>query len=421
MVKFFQVWGRSISLKRFFILCVVLIVFVSLLSVVFMLRQPSYPKSSDPVYLGVSFCGNTTAEANVLIDKVKDYTNLFVVQSGPVSRNMTACTEICDYAISQGLDVIVYFGWFDPDYPWRYTWIQEAVQRYGDKFLGVYYYDEPGGLQLDYDWENHFITWSNNIKASGDINTPVYQHFLESFAGYLNGTIRDYDVEANIYISHLQNDPDLSLLRDSSIQTFVSDYALYWWDYLGGYDVVFAQLGWNTFGENSVTQEIDLIKGAAHLQGKDWGVISTWTYSDAPYLASGEEIYDQLLLAYKAGAKYLIIFDYPSIEGNSYGVLTDDHFEALQKLWEDINNPAMKRVSRVEAVLVLPRNYGWGMRHAEDRIWLWSTDEYSPQIWSISQKLINQYGINLDIVYDDSQFPVTGKYDKIYYWNQTLT
>ena len=250
-----------------------------------------------------------------------------------------------------------------------------------------------------------------------DNTDPFYQERLEAYNGYLNGTLRDYDLEAKIYINYIQNDPDLSLLRNSSIQTFVSDYALYWWDYLGGYDVVFAQLGWN----NSATQEINLIKGAAHLQNKEWGVIATWTYNNTPYLDTGNEIYNQLFLSYRAGAKYLIIFDYPSIEENPYGVLMDDHFEALQKLWEDIHDPTIKCVTKVQAVLVLPQNYGWGMRHVTDRIWLWSADEYSPQIWSISQKLINQYGINIDIVYDDPQFPITGKYDKIYYWNQTLT
>jgi hypothetical protein len=423
MVESFQVWGHSISMKKFSILLftILIIGLVILLSTLLLLQQSSINETSDIVYLGVSFCGNTTDEAKLLIDKVKDYTNLFVVQSGPVSHNMTATTEICDYAVSQGLDVIVYFGWFDPDHSWRYPWVQDAAQRYGDKFLGVYYYDEPGGLQLDYDWENHFINWSNHIKASDDSDDPFYQNFLKSFEGYLNGTIRDYDIEAQIYVGHLQNDPGFSLLKNSSIQTFVSDYALYWWDYIGGYDVVFTQLGWNTPGNNSIVQEIALTKGAAHLQGKNWGVIVTWTYPNAPYLASGEEIYDQLLLSYTAGAKYLIIFDYPSIEGNSYGVLTDEHFEALQKLWLDIHNPAIKRISNVEAVLVLPQNYGWGMRHASDRIWIWDADEYSPQIWDSSQKLLEQYNINLDIVYDDPHFPINERYNKIYYWNQTLT
>jgi hypothetical protein len=77
-----------------------------------------------------------------------------------------------------------------------------------------------------------------------------------------------------------------------------SDYALYWWDYQGGYDTVFAQLGWN----NTVAQEIGLVRGAADLQGKDWGTIITWKYMQAPYLPDGDEMFDQMKTSYKAGA-----------------------------------------------------------------------------------------------------------------------
>ncbi len=422
MIKHIHIWGHCLSIKRVSILFVVLIVLVSLVTVAFLSPQPISSTSSDSVYVGVSFCGNTTQEAELLIDKVKTYTNLFVLQSGPISSNMSATTEICDYAVSQGLNIIVYFGWFNPDYPWQYPWVQNAPQRYGDKFLGVYYYDEPGGIQLDYDWENHFLNMSQRLQDTPGANNTRYFQFLEdSICGYLNGSIRDYGVEAQTYVNYMQNDHDLSLLKNSTTRTFVSDYALYWWDYLGGYDVVLTQLGNNA----SITQEIDLTKGAAHMQGKDWGAIITWKYDEAPYLDSGEEIYNQMTLAYQAGAKYIIIFDYPSIEGNPYGVLTSDHFEAMQNFWQDITHPTatqtLQQSDQTKAVLVLPQNYGWGMRNAADRIWLWGPDEHCTQIWDISRKLLDQYGINLDIVYEDSQFPVEGQYDLIYYWNQTLT
>jgi hypothetical protein len=46
-------------------------------------------------YFGVSFGGNTTAEAKLLIDKVKDYSNYFLINSYDLSNNETALNEIC--------------------------------------------------------------------------------------------------------------------------------------------------------------------------------------------------------------------------------------------------------------------------------------------------------------------------------------
>jgi hypothetical protein len=37
----------------------------------------------------------------------------------------------------------------------------------------------------------------------------------------------------------------LEWIDNQSITLFTSDYALYWWDYLSGYDLVLAELGWN--------------------------------------------------------------------------------------------------------------------------------------------------------------------------------
>lgn len=408
-------------MKHLSVLSITIALLIALSSIAFLSPQPiSSSPVSSPVYVGVSFCGNTTEQAKLLIDKTKTYTNLLVLQSGPISLDELTTTEICDYAVSQGLNVIVYFGWFNPEYPWQYPWVKNAQARYGDKFLGVYYYDEPGGIQLDYDWTGHFTNVSRrleNMTITRNI-TQYYGSFIDSIRGYLNGSIVDYDTEAETYIDFMQHDVDLTNLRNASLRTFTSDYALYWWDYIGGYDVVLAQLGNNA----SITQEIDLVKGAAHLQNKQWGAIVTWKYDEAPYLDNGEEIYSQMCMAYQAGAKYIIIFDYPQIGDNPYGVLTDDHFEALETFWQNVMiDDVLDVSSEAEAVLVLPKNYGWGMRHVQDRIWLWEADDDSEQIWNISRKLLEQYGTSIDIVYDDPNYPVAGKYSKIYYWNQTLT
>jgi hypothetical protein len=82
-----------------------------------------------------------------------------------------------------------------------------------------------------------------------------------------------------------------------------------------------------------------------------------------------------------------------------------------------VQNPEIKQGSILgEAVLVLPHNYGWGMRSPNDTIWgLWDADEKSEQIWNLRCDLIQEYGLNLDIVYDDPSFPVEGKYVQIFY------
>ena len=117
-------------------------------------------------HVGVSFCGNTTADAKLLVDRVKTYTNLFVVQSGPVSVNETAMNEIVDYAVSAGLDVIVYFGYFNPKYTWQVPWLDYAKQTWGNRFLGIYLNDEPGGQTIDINWTGYF----NQIRLRNLLN-----------------------------------------------------------------------------------------------------------------------------------------------------------------------------------------------------------------------------------------------------------
>jgi hypothetical protein len=84
-----------------------------------------------------------------------------------------------------------------------------------------------------------------------------------------------------------------------------------------------------------------------------------------------------------------------------------------------VQNPKVVHGSiEAEAALVLSKNHGWGMRHKEDKIWgWWGLDENSDQIWKLSRQLLAQYGLSLDIIYDDPAFPFEGKYQHIYYWN----
>ena len=112
------------------------------------LPSSTHAAAKKPFYVGVTFCGDSIADAKQLIDKVKDYTNLFVLQSGPLMQNITATEQIGDYAINAGLNLILYYG-KSGDPSTCVSLLNLAKARWGNHFLGLYYQDEPGGNMLD--------------------------------------------------------------------------------------------------------------------------------------------------------------------------------------------------------------------------------------------------------------------------------
>jgi len=460
------------------------------------LLNPTYDPES--FYVGVTYCGESAEEAKLLIDRVKNYTNLFVLQSGMLQEFPDEINEICDYAVSSGMYFIVYFGtdrwWF------LRNWLETCEGRWGDRFLGIYYGDELGGKMIDHEarlWDSatssSFLKYHDSrIQGRIDENTTItYWHNgrIELFISETYYTKIDYYPNGTI-IAQIRDDSNLSTIVENSDDTYtyeesngiiiysnsdgfnaytivenynvtytydelwdarpfqtydetaegfieyqhqilvkgpkeepvitalIADYALYWFDYKAGYDVVLANFGWN----HTLTQDIVLVRGAAEMQNKEWGAIITWKYNHPPYLDSGEAIHDQMRTAYEAGAEYVVIFNYAEDMEGPYGTLQEEHFMALERFWNEVvQSPEVEQGSvEAEAVLVLPENYGWGMRNLDDKIWgLWGPDEKSQQIWDLSRNLLEQYGLGLDIIYDDPEFPVEGKYVQTIYWNQT--
>ncbi|XHH10097.1 MAG: hypothetical protein ACFCUE_05550 [Candidatus Bathyarchaeia archaeon] len=475
---------------------------------------PVVVAEKKPFYFGVTYCGNSTDEAKQLIDTVKNYTNLFVIQSGPLMSRLSAVEEICDYAVDSGLNIIVYYGYNGAANNACANFTKIAESRWGSHFMGLYYNDEPGGKMLDnsvslvdpngtsvnagrdgslYVYANYSENPRINrtFYGSGDMEIHVdYQypdgssemnttsyftngtiHFSASLMlpnytvirepelwFYLDGTVEDengtlvtdhggisqftpyqqvwdsrplqtQDEVANLYVNAKRQILSSTIRNQTNIKLMTSDYALYWYDYLAGYDTVFAELGWN----NNPTQEIGLVRGAANMQGKEWGTVITWASNNPPYLQTAEQMYNQMVQSYESGAEYVIVFNYTpegntlGLTGNStrvedgVGLLQAEHFEAMEKFWNDIVlNPQKTNNVSAEAAFVLPNSYGSGMRYATDKIWgLWNTTSTSHQIWTQLQSILEQYGQKLDIVYDDPAFPVNGKYDQTVYWNQT--
>ncbi|MFA5364921.1 MAG: hypothetical protein WC325_07060 [Candidatus Bathyarchaeia archaeon] len=479
-----------------------LIMLLAVLSIVAVGVQNGWLKTpqKEPFYVGVTYCGNSTQEAITLIDKVKDYSNLFVLQSGVIQGNPEQITEICDYAVSSDMYFMVYFGLAHSIF--MQQWLNNTTGRWGDHFLGVYYCDENGGKMLDYD--RPFFdeaTLSSLVKQmdgsvtgfrvdnyttatywpDGRIKLTISEPPTSPFEPrnetvveyYTNGTIiatnilEEYNPRATIYDSNQSAGlifeqvppPKITILENynttytydelwnmrpfqtydetaerftnryynsliqftnagKNITAITSDYVLYWFDYKSGYNVILAQLGWN----HTLAQDIALVRGAATLQNKPWGAIITWKYNNPPYLDSGEAIYNQMRMAYEAGATYVVIFNYAEDMTGPYGTLQEEHFSALERFWNQVvQSPFTEKGStKAEAVLVLPKNYGWGMRTPEDRIWgIWSADDKSQQIWQISRSLLEKYDLHLDVVYEDPEFTVNDYYSKVYYWNQT--
>ena len=361
-------------------------------------------------FVGVEFAySNDVGDLKALVDKVKDYTNLFVLGAVEMTFNKTALDEACDYIYDAGLYFIVLFT--DTDMyrrgpnstaieptTWIYQpmiWIYEARQKYGDKFWGVYRYDEPGGHQLD---QGPSALLNKTFAEDYGTNANASTHYVDNLS---------YLVKYYKYISQ---------------ELFTADYGLYWFDYKSGYDAVFADFGFNL----SRPLHIGLCRGAATSQNRSWGAIITWTYDEDPYLENSTELYSDLKLAYDSGAKYTIVFSYPKI--GPYGTLSDEHgghFEALQKFWNYVHsNPNKRGVNRAEAAYVLPADYGFGFRRADDSIWgLWDADELSQKIWSDANILVDGYGACLDIVYGEPEVmgAVESRYEKLFFWNQTVT
>jgi len=438
-------------------------------------------------YVGVTYCGSSVQEAKELVDTVRDCTNLFVLQSGVLQYDFVAMEEIGEYVVASNLSYAVYGG--TRNEAGLNRWLNEAKERWGKQFIGVYYNDEVGGYMLDktvfletayqieglpvpmprvtktkegtimiYNYENSQNTkppllstvtyWPDgkvvveNVKESVTIsyysngtitileskknqfytaenitkytNTiPLYEQILEE------NPIQNYDDAAMAYVNmnrNLLEDIDKAQLKKEQVLVFTADYGLYWWNYKSGYDLVLAELAWN----NTVAQEIGLVRGAANLQNKQWGTCITWKYTHPPYLTDGEEMFEQMKASYEAGAEYILIFNY-SEDPTNPNTLQKEHFQALERFWNEIvQNPDVTHGNiKAEAVLVLPQNYGWGIRYPADIIWgIWYANEDNQEIWNQLQNKLDQHGLKLDIIFEDPNHPIKGKYNNIYYWNQ---
>lgn len=221
-------------MKRIVVYAIISVLFVSLVATISLGSIIISADKSDEFYVGVTFCGNSTAQAKMLVDKVSVYTNLFVLQSGSLMSNTTAVNEIGDYAVANGLHFAVYLDVSSP--PGNAKWLGTAVQRWGTMFAGVYYGDEPAGKMLDtnVDLTDWTLTPISNANGSTGIFTVPQKTVYKQATGelvvdnwayyYPNGTIKvnvfnGSFPDKSFYDQVMHGSKDATFLGNSSTST----------------------------------------------------------------------------------------------------------------------------------------------------------------------------------------------------------
>jgi hypothetical protein len=391
--------------------------FILVLISAFLIEQTPSTKAqsveaSTDLYFGVDVGFESIDETLRIVDEVSSYTNLFIIgcygpltydNNGQPVYNETRLSFISQYVYDKGLSFMVYSD--DPRFP-SAEWYNNSKAIFGDKFLGIYFYDEPGGKQLDQAPYPAFYYATN---------------FSDAANRYVN-TINWYLRSGPFSIGRF-------LGNQTEIHLFTSDYGLYWYDYLAGYDTVFAEYGWNSGWEDYSRQlNVALVRGAATALNKDWGIMITHAYKESPYMEPGIELYNDMISAYENGAKYVVVFD--SSKDWTENVLQKDHFDYMKQFWQYVQtNPRIGIPVGIRSAYVLPENYGEGFRSPDDTIWgLWKADfnvaegsqNFTTNIRMSIATLLQMFGPKLDIVYPRTDGAIESiGYENILYWNDS--
>jgi hypothetical protein len=338
------------------------------------------------VFVGVDAAYDNVESIKSLVDEVKAYTNFFVIGSSGIALNVTTLDDVCQYLSDSMLHFAIYMHTtteFNQS-----QWISDAKQRWSSYFWGLYPYDEAGGHQIDQDKPYMIVEEASN-----------YSDAATKYVANLGALLAEYKPH------------DLPLIT--------SDYVLYEYDFRGGYDVVLAQYAWN----NSRPLNTALCRGAATMHGKEWGAMIKYTYDTPPYLASGPEIYQDMVTAYQNGAKYILVFDYAKDPATNitHGILQQEHLDALKQFWQYAKeHPRADFAVDDRMAYVLPKDYGYGFRGPSDGIWgLFKTDNQSSKIWNDTNTWVEQNKPRIDVIYDDTLQYGTANYTKLVFWNGT--
>jgi hypothetical protein len=95
----------------------------------------------------------------------------------------------------------------------------------------------------------------------------------------------------------------------------------------------------------------------------------------------------------------------------------------MKQFWSYVSTEPSVEPYPAKTAFVLPRDYGYGFRGPNDRLWgKWEADNLAPQIWEDVQKLFEMHVLPLDIVYETitDGVPLDLPYDRLIFWNGTV-
>jgi hypothetical protein len=393
-----SVWRRNVIVLSSLLLVFGLL--ITLIGATLLIKEMTNT-NNQPVYVGIDVAYDNEEIVYKIADAVKGYVNLIILGSLNVTTDTAKLTRVCNYLYQQGFYFIIYIGFTEnatqppylpPEGPSSQFFI-DGMQRWGNKLLGVYVFDEAGGKSIDLT-SAAALSYAKNYSDAAQIFIAYTNYFLENYSSYYGSP---------------------NLIR------YTSDYALYWYDYLVGYDIVFGEF----VGNQSRQLAVALCRGAAKSLGKHWGTMITWKYMRPPFVEEPLQLFHDMVLAYRNGAKYIIVFDSPGNNSatTEYGILTRAHLNVMKMFWFYTKLCPSTQEFPAETAYVLPSDYGYGFRGPADKIWgVFGPDALSPVIWNATNSLIQKYGTRLDIVYETKtdNVPITLSYEKLIYWNGTV-
>jgi hypothetical protein len=401
-LRLFHVYGKK-GRRNVLVLSALLLVFgllVTFIGATMLIRNIS-EVADQPVFVGIDLGFGDEETVYKIADAVEGYVNLIVLGSLNVTTDTAKLSRVCDYLYQRDFSFIVFVAftveatqppYLPPNGPSAQFFL-EGKERWGDKLLGAYVFDEAGGKYMDLIAKTEFPNLTDYSEAAEAFITHT-GYFLSGYSDYYGS-------------------PNLT--------RYTSDYALYWYDYLAGYDTVFGEF----VGNQSRQLVVARCRGAAKSLGRNWGTMITWKYDQQPFVEGPLQLLNDMVLAYKNGAKYIIVFNSPGNNSatTKYGILTDTHLSVIKAFWCYTQFCPPKEEFPAETAYVLPSDYGYGFRGPADRIWgAFGPDELSPAIWNATNSLIQKYGTKLDIVYETKteSVPITLPYKKLIYWNGTV-